>query len=92
MILAFFCELWDMTVTKVDHRVEIPSRRANLRANRIENQVLRLTRFENVNETARNQLELVHQQNRRSSELNIMIPGNAISDLPPTYEDCMRSS
>lgn len=88
MALVFFCEFWDTSTTKDDHRVEA----INHNSIRSTNSGLRLTRVENVNESARNQLEIVNQQSQQSLEYETTIPGNESSDLPPTYEECMRSS
>ena len=54
---------------------------------------LRLARVENVNESARNQLEILRQQSQRSCQHNFVIPDSQNSDdLPPTYEECMTYS
>lgn len=71
---------WSNCLSEDDQEIEAPNRSFN----RSGNQTFSLTRVENVNKIDRNHLQ-------RSSECDTTIPGNENCDLPPTYEEFMRS-
>lgn len=80
----FVSALWFVALLCLD-------RMKSTNVNRSENQTFSIIIGGNVNESARDQLEIVHQPSQKPSEYEIKIPDDEKSNLPPTYEESMRS-